>query len=275
MTAKKRGSLAVVGIGIRAPAQTTLEASARIRYADKVYTLVANPVAEYWIRSLNTNAETLNDLYAVGKERRQTYREMVERIVGAVRENLRVCAVSYGHPGVFAYPFHAAVAQLRAESYAAEMLAGVSAEDCLFAELGVDPAIAGCRSYEATDFLIYRRGTDPASALILWQIGVIAVSGYVQDEHAWNPDGLKVLAETLLETYPPSHEVIVYEAARLPVCESTIARIPLERLADAPITVMSTLYVPPMSKPKVDQTMLRRLGIDPAPRGSPAPARAG
>lgn len=275
MTAKRRGSLAVVGIGIRAPAQTTLEASDRIRYADRVYTLVANPLAEYWIHSLNKNADTLNDLYAVGKERGQTYREMVERIVAAVRENLRVCVVSYGHPGVFAHPFHAAVAQLRAEGYAAEMLAGVSAEDCLFAELGVDPAIAGCRSYEATDFLVYRRGTDPASALILWQIGVIAVTGYLNDEHAWNPQGLRVLTETLLETYPPSHEVIVYEAARLPVGESTIARIPLERLAEAPVTVMSTLYVPPMSKPKVDEAMLRRLGMGPALRGSPAPARSG
>jgi uncharacterized protein YabN with tetrapyrrole methylase and pyrophosphatase domain len=275
MTAKKRGSLAVVGIGIRAPAQATLEASARIRYADKVYTLVANPLAEYWIQSLNVNAETLNDLYAVGKERRQTYREMVERIVGAVRENLRVCAVSYGRPGVFAYPFHAAVTQLRAEGFAAEMLAGVSAEDCLFAELGVDPAVAGCRSYEATDFLVYRRGTDPASALILWQIGVIAVAGYSHDEHAWNPEGLRVLTETLLETYRPAHEVIDYEAARLPVGESTIARIPLERLTEAPITPMSTLYVPPMCKPKVDAAMLRRLGMGPAPRGSPVPARTG
>jgi hypothetical protein len=33
------------------------------------------------------------------------------------------------------------------------MLPGISAEDCLFADLGIDPGIYGCQSYEATDFL--------------------------------------------------------------------------------------------------------------------------
>jgi hypothetical protein len=34
------------------------------------------------------------------------------------------------------------------------MLPAVSAEDCLFADLGVDPGAAGCQSHEAADFLI-------------------------------------------------------------------------------------------------------------------------
>jgi hypothetical protein len=35
------------------------------------------------------------------------------------------------------------------------MLPAISAEDCLFADLGVDPADHGCPSYEATDFLVH------------------------------------------------------------------------------------------------------------------------
>jgi uncharacterized protein YabN with tetrapyrrole methylase and pyrophosphatase domain len=256
-----KGSLCAVGIGIRAPAQTTLEASARIQGADKVYTILADPLAECWIRQLNRNTESLGVLYAPNKPLRETYREMVERIVGAVQANLQVCAASYGHPGVFAYPLHEAVRRLRLDGFSTEMLAGVSAEDCLFAELGVDPAVAGRSSYEATDFLIRRRPADPSSALILWQIGAIAQTCPKTDRSAWNPAGIAVLTETLLETYRRDHEVIVYESARFPICDSIIAHMALENLPAAEVTALSTLYVPPMTNLQVDEAMMRRLGI--------------
>ncbi len=260
MKPQKKASLTVVGVGIRAPAQTTIEARGRIEQAEKVYALLSNPITEYWLRELNSKVETLFDLYAVGKDRGQTYREMTARIVDAVRTGLRVCVVSYGHPGVFAYPFHAAIRELRAEGFDAEMLPAVSAEDCLIAELGIDPATAGCRSYEATDFLIYRRALDPTSGLILWQIGAIGELGYKSEgDRPWNPDGLSALTERLLEGYHRDHEVIVYEAATLPVCRSKIARVAVERLPTAPVTIVSTLYVPPMTKPQVDTAMLQRL----------------
>ncbi len=254
--------MAVVGVGIRAPAQTTLEARGRIEQAEKVYALPANAFTEYWLHRLNDNVETLVDLYAVGKDRRQTYLEMVERIVGAVRKGLRVCVASYGHPGVFAYPFHEAIRRLRKEGFPAEMLAGVSAEDCLIADLGVDPASAGWRSYEATDFLIYRRALDPASGLILWQVGVIGHLGYeTEDDRPWNSDGVLVLTERLLEGYRRDHEVIVYEAAQLPICKPKIDRVLLQDLPAAPITVRSTLYVPPMTEPVLDAAMVERLRL--------------
>ena len=49
------------------------------------------------------------------------------------------------------------------EGFNAQMLAGISAEDCLFADLGLDPGKNGCQSFEATDFLIRRRQFEPTS----------------------------------------------------------------------------------------------------------------
>ncbi|MGA8533152.1 MAG: SAM-dependent methyltransferase [Candidatus Tumulicola sp.] len=267
---RRIGSLSAVGIGIRAPAQVTLEASSRIEWADKVFTIVTDPLAQYWVQGLNGNTESLVGYYVAGKERCETYHEMVERIVASVRENLRVCVVSYGHPGIVAYPLHEAVRRVRDEGFPAEMLAGVSAEDCLFAELGVDPATAGWRSYEATDFLVYHRGADPASNLVLWQIGGIAISKHMREADAWNREGLVVLTEALLETYRPEHEVVVYEAARLPLCKSAIERVVLERLPYAGVRALSTLYVPPMTNPTVDERMMCRLGISLPTKAPPA-----
>ncbi|MBV8117610.1 MAG: hypothetical protein JOZ01_06505 [Candidatus Eremiobacteraeota bacterium] len=257
-----RGSLTAVGLGICAPAQTTLETKSTIEHAEKVFSLVADPLSEYWLRTLNPNTESLSAYYEVGKDRQKTYDEMVERVVDAVRSGLRVCAAAYGHPGVAAYPLHESVRRLHAEGYDARMLAGVSTEDCLFADLGIDPGVVGCRSYEAADFLGYRREMDASSYLILWQVGAIAEPGHKLQRSAWNPQGIVVLMERLLEVYVSDHEAIVYEAAQIPGGQARIERIELGTLAQAAVPVMSTLIVPPMVDATADLDMLQRLGID-------------
>jgi precorrin-2 methylase len=73
-----RGSLTAVGIGIRSPAQATFEAASRIKSADKVFVLAPDPVARYWLQTLNPSTQSLAYLYAEGKDRGDTYREMVE-----------------------------------------------------------------------------------------------------------------------------------------------------------------------------------------------------
>ena len=54
---------------------------------------------------------------------------------------------------VFVQPSHESIAIARLEGFSARMLPGISAEDCLFADIGLDPGKDGCQSFEATDFL--------------------------------------------------------------------------------------------------------------------------
>lgn len=255
-----KGSLTVVGTGYLAAGQVTAEAEGCIRTADKCLYLVSDPVTAVWIQRLNPTAESLQDAYAPGKRRRESYREMVERMLTPVRQGLDVCAAFYGHPGVFAFPSHEAIRQARANGFEARMFPGVSAEDCLFADLGLDPATHGCQSFEATDFLIRRRRFEPSSNLILWQIGAIGVATY-EGEDLWSRAGLRVLVEVLLQHYPAGHETVVYEAAVYPVCDPLILRVPLGSLAESRVSVISTLYVPPLHPAPLDLTMLDRLGI--------------
>src|SRR5687768_12354371 len=124
----RQGSLIVVGVGINGPGQTTLEAAACVKRAERLFYGVTDPVTALWIRQMNPAAVTLDDLYEKGKPRDQTYDEMARRILAAVREGHRVCAVFYGHPGVLVNASHAAIRQARREGYSARMLAGVSAD---------------------------------------------------------------------------------------------------------------------------------------------------
>ncbi len=252
------GSLVVVGTGISLVGQTTLETLARLERAEKLFYLVTAPTTEAWIRGLNPTAESLGDCYADGKSRYKIYQEMTARILSAVRSGLQVCAAFYGHPGVFVSASHAAIRRARREGFAACMLPAVSAEDCLVADLGVDPGEDGCQSYEATDFLISRRRFDPTSALILWQVGVLGETS-VRKGMACRPERLAVLTAVLRRHYPPRHRVVLYEAAEFPTCDPVIKRIPLARLSQQTVWPMTTLYVPPKPSRVVDARIMRWL----------------
>lgn len=260
------GSLTIVGTGIQAGGQVTVEAQAHMEQADKLLFLVADPATHYWIRKLNPTAETLETFYGEGKNRLVTYEEMIERILSCVREGGRVCVAFYGHPGVFVYPSHESIKRARAEGYAARMLPGISAEDCLFADLGIDPGVSGCQSFEATDFLIHDRTWDPYVSLILWQIAVIGEMGYRTDRLA-NRLGLEVLVDVLGTPYGLDHDVVVYEASQYAVVEPVMNRVALADLPDARVSGISTLYVPPKAGSRLSQDMVRRLGIGAREKG--------
>jgi uncharacterized protein YabN with tetrapyrrole methylase and pyrophosphatase domain len=255
----KTGSLIIVGTGIRSVGQLTIESIATIKCADKVFYVVADPIAESMIRELNASAESLQKYYEHGKPRLQTYKEFVDRIMESVRDGKRTCAAFYGHPGVFVLPSHAAVRQARSEGYEARMLPGISAEDCLFADLGVDPSTSGCQAWEATDFVIHQRRLDPSSSVVLWQIG--AVGEWDHQEAGYANQGLPLLLEKLSKYYRSEHGVIVYEAAFFPECEPIIRRMPLSELHASPLSTISTLYIPPAQSAIPDRDMYERLGL--------------
>jgi hypothetical protein len=181
---------------------------------------------------------------------------MAERIVSVVRSGLDVCAAFYGHPGVFVDASHEAIRLARRAGRPARMLPGISADACLFADLGVDPATHGCQSFEATDFLLSRRRFDPSSALILWQIGVLGEAS-VRASMSCRPERLDVLTRFLEHYYPRSHRVVLYEAAQYPVCDPIIRKVTLARLRREKIVPMTTLYVPPLPRRTPNRTVMR------------------
>ena len=251
--------LIVVGTGIRAIGQLTMETIGWIRSADKVLYIVADPVAEQAIRTLNPDgAESLMPLYGENKPRAETYKQIVETTTGYVRDGHRVCAAAYGHPGVFAVSMHEAIRRARAEGFKARMLPAISAEDCLIADLGIDP-VGGCASFEATDYLLNARVVDPASHLILWQVGGLGDATY--KAYDYEIRGLSQLARKLMSCYGPNHVVTLYEAAMFPGVEPFVRSGPLHQLPHGAPSPNSTLYVPPVAQPLPDLAIRYELGM--------------
>jgi uncharacterized protein YabN with tetrapyrrole methylase and pyrophosphatase domain len=253
------GSLTVVGTGFGVGgAQVTADAASVIASSEKVLYLVPDVETADWIHAANPTSESLGDFYLGRAGRLETYLDITEHILSFVRRGLRVCAAFYGHPGVFVFPSHEAIIRAGEEGFAARMLPGVSAEDCLFADLGVDPGRRGCRIFDATDFLVRRHPPDVTVPLILWQVGAVGRTDYPHDDNRAN---LAILAEVLLMQYGRGHEVVIYEAAFGPRREPVIEFIWLEQLVEAPIGLISTLYIPPRDEAMVDEQMVARLGM--------------
>jgi uncharacterized protein YabN with tetrapyrrole methylase and pyrophosphatase domain len=251
------GSLTIVGTGIKLVSHITVEALVCIEKAEKVLFLLGDAAADTWIKRLNINSESMDDCYIHGEPRYYAYDRMVERILSYMRKDLNVCVVFYGHPGVFVDPAHDSIRRARMEGFSARMLPGISAEDCLFAELGIDPAENGCQSFEATDFLVHKRKFDNRSSLILWQIGVIGDPTFNKNGYKNSP--LAILYNVLKQHYPSDHEVIIYEASPYSICDSIIQRIPLREMPEVVVSAMSTLYVPPKERSFRDKGMLDQL----------------
>ncbi|MDO8652365.1 MAG: SAM-dependent methyltransferase [Undibacterium sp.] len=261
MINKKQGKLICVGTGMRMAGQLTPIAQSYIETSDVVIAAVPNIFARKWLQGIAKEYICLLGYYSdcdvEGKSRRDTYRRMVDTILAQVRAGKTVCAAFYGHPGVFACVGHMAILEARAEGYSAQMEPGISAEDCLVADLGIDPAQFGAQSMETTQFMIYQRKIDPTALLILWQPGLAGELSLKRFDT--NPARLQILVNKLARDYPLDHPVILYEAATHPLEQTRMDTILLKDLPAASLQQITTLVIPPARAMQPDQDIVDQL----------------
>jgi len=251
------GALYIVGTGICVPGQMTHEAEMIIRGVDVViYNVGKNELFETWLASAAKRSINLYGFYAEGKPRDTSYAEMVETIVAEVRAGRSVAGVFYGHPGVFVGPGFDALKKVRAEGHHAVMLPGVSAVDCMFADLEFDPAVSGCLMIEATDLVMRLRTIDTSFPLIVWQAGVVGEHRFVNTVRA---EGVDLLKDRLLEIYPGEATVVNYVAATIPGMKPFIQRGTIDGLKSLRINQSSTLLIPPVEAPRLNRGALDRV----------------
>jgi len=228
-----------------------------IEKADVVFTALSDGIIELWLARMNPDVRSFQPLYQEGKSRAETYRQMVDTMLTEVRAGKQVCGAFYGHPGVFALPPHKAIAIARAEGYRAHMEPGVSAEDCLYADLGFDPGRYGCQHYEASQLMFYRRRVDNSAYLVIWQVGVAGDQSFAR--FSTNKQYRQVLVDVLARDYDLAHEVIIYRAATLPMHEPRMERLPLGKLPETEIDMHVTLVIPPARPLEPDLQIRERL----------------
>ena len=253
---EKQGSLVNVGIGMTLGAHISPISRHHIEEADVVFVLASNNLVEDWVRTMNANVISLQKYYSEGQSRLQSYREMVEVMLTEVRAGKAVCGAFYGHPGVFAWPPHESIRLALQEGFKAHMEPGISAEDCLYADLGFDPGTHGCQHYEATQLMSYQKNIDTSSYLVVWQFGLAGDRSLAMFS---TPESYRqVFVDWLLTLYPPDHPVTIYECAVLPTEYPRIEKVLLSELAQQQVGIKTTIVLPPAHE-KVPNTAVLKL----------------
>lgn len=134
---------------------------------------------------------------------------------------------------------------------------GISAEDCLYADLGIDPGTFGCQHYEASQLMFYRRRIDPSAYLVLWQVAIAGDRSFRR--FATEPAYRQLLVELLAQDYPLDHPCTVYEAATLPIQTPRRDVIALRDLPAADLGLAATLVLPPAVPLQSNAAMLGRI----------------
>ncbi|MFC4654142.1 MULTISPECIES: SAM-dependent methyltransferase [Rheinheimera] len=261
---RSEGQLFCIGLGIMLGSQLTELARARLAAADLVFFHSNSHYLTGFLQKINPNLVDLQPFYQPGQSRLDSYEAMITAVMAAVQQGKQVVWACYGHPGVASWPPHEVIRRLTALGYRATMEAGISADACLYADLGIDPMAQGCAQFEASQFLFYRRTVDTSAYLILWQAAIAGDFSLKRLEQ--NQTGTLALQQRLLQIYPADHQVLLYEAADLPIWQPRIESIVLKDLDKALLNQITTLVVPPACDKTPDVQMLDLLGV---PAGHP------
>ncbi|GEM77084.1 SAM-dependent methyltransferase [Vibrio sagamiensis] len=256
------GQLTIIGSGIEAVGFSRQDERC-LESADYVFYCVADPATVVWLKSKRPDAHDLYVLYDDNKPRYKTYMQMTEAMLHYVRKGKHVVGIYYGHPGVFVLSTHRAIEIARREGHRAEMRPGISALDCLCADLGVDPSTPGLQTFEASDMLIRDKKPDTSSHVVLWQVGLIGELGYRRVGYL--NKNFNILLDYLMAFYGGEHVITNYIASRYPGVPPTIERYKISELYNPElqnkVTGISTFYIAPKDVRAVNVQRAIQLGM--------------
>lgn len=258
----RQGSLTIIGSGIETLGFIQGDEQI-IEGADAVFFCVADPATVAWIKKLRPDAYDLYVLYDDSKPRYTTYMQMAEALLHYVRQGKKVVGIYYGHPGIFVLSTHRAILIARREGHQAVMRPGISALDCLCADLGVDPSHPGMVTYEATDMLIRQRVPATTLHTVLWQVGLVGEMGYRRKGYI--NENFSILVSYLQGFYGDRYPVTNYIASRFSAIPPVIEVFSLDALHDpalqSRVTGISTFYLAPKDPVPPSLEMMARLGL--------------
>ena len=251
----------IVGLGVLNVDHITRETEGVIRSSNEVLYVDTGVATRTYLTTLCSRVTSLFETsYEESGHRLNAYHRMAARVLDAAMDHPPVTFAMHGHPIVGVYAPFLIRDMARLLGLEVRVLPGISAMDCLFAELMVDPCVAGMQMYEATDLLLRRRPLHPDVPALIWQIGCVETR--LHTTRVSRPERFERLVSHLLRFYPPQHQATAAYSTPHPLMPSTVHRFVLQDICKYAHLLHAgfTLYVPPVhERPVEDYELLRQM----------------
>lgn len=242
----------VVGMGMRSVDQISREALRAIKGSKRLFLIDGSPGIAAYFKAQGMEVIDLAKHYEEGKDRLQTYIEMAQDVVASAIDDGPVSFGLYGHPTVFAYPPFLVKAVAESCGLTVGVVPGISAMDCILAELMIDPATHGMQMFEATDVVIRRRTLLTDVQTLIWQIGALETGLY--STKPGSPTRFNRFVSHVTNFFPSAHKVVAIFASDNPFIPTVIYRFKLGELPTYADKLHGgfTLHIPPLHAAAVE-----------------------
>lgn len=221
--------IAIVGLGPGRAEYLSVGALDALRRASLVLVRTRQHPAVEELSGLGVSYQSLDWVYETSTEMTQVYQRLAEEVVKAAATNAPVVYAVPGHPLVAEASVELLLQRARAGELEVEIIPSVSSVELMLLRLGFDP-LAGLRIADAQSVT----RTDAAAATLFLQL-----------------DSRRVASElklSLLEVYPPEHEVVLLHAVGVPEAES-VRSLPLAELDQRDdFDHLTSLFVPALGE---------------------------
>lgn len=254
--------LIIAGTGIKFLSHLTVEVKSVIEKSSCVVFLLNEPAIKNWITKNAKKYISMDSVYFSSAQRVDSYAKIADEVLKYLQEHDDLCFLIYGHPTIFSSITSEIISKVTSQEVNIQMMPGISALDCLFADLNIDPGMSGLQSYDATEFIVYDHSFSVVSHLVLWQIAIIGKTEIVKNNEIninFQKKAVNILLRKLMEVYPSEHQIVLYVASQYPGFPFEAQYLKLKDLNVVDIPRLATLYIPPVRKRQMNIDVCNQL----------------
>lgn len=254
----------IAGTGTVGYRQLTEEVKEAFKKSETIYLLHHQELVKEYLDEEFARVVDVSDEYNEEEVRSNTYQRIADRVLeGALGEHSGpVTFATYGHPMLFVDSSRILMEEAPSRDLDVEVMPGTSALDCLYTDIGLDPAINGLQIYDATDILVREADLNPRTPAMILQIG--SVESVLYSTRKSKPERFTNIKNHLQQFYPDDHEVYLLQTATFPISDSEQTGFELQNFDTEQVSEqvrhIHTLYIPPYEVRSVENNdMLEKI----------------
>jgi uncharacterized protein YabN with tetrapyrrole methylase and pyrophosphatase domain len=262
--------LKIIGQGIRACQQITLEGLEALRNSKKVLYLSVNKnddLIAFFTQWNIQNYENIRALYEDAALDKSNYERLLRKILAEVEAERDVAVLFPGHPRVGVTLVKWLEEKKTELGFELEVLPGISSFDTMMNDLSLDPLERGAQVVDANRILLFDYKIESCLDTFIYHVCSVGVS-HTHLSDASQDNHLLLLQQHLEKFFPANHSIKLLSSSVDGTSKSTCEVFPLKELAQnlGKIHFGSTLFVPGLKPKFINKHFLKLVAPDLVPK---------